>query len=91
MTQDHIAHIRKSRENMDLTYAEIGELTGTSHTQVQRWMDGEAEPSGVQKTILDGLHRWSMRDDIGGKHVLLNLLEKGRHDVVMRKLICPNG
>lgn len=81
------------RSKLDLSYRELGDLTGTSPTQVGRWMDGEAHPTGPQKAIIQGLHEWSSseRSFEGGKGHLLHTARQFGHYDFLKLLFCRNG
>lgn len=72
----------------DFSYREIAEFTGTSHTQVRRWRDQEAEPTDPQKAILGALSEWIQKDSVGGKAYLLGIARKRGHDEFLRTIFC---
>lgn len=80
--------LRVCRNTLDLSYREIGEMTGASHTQVQRWMDSdhEAQPNGLQEAVLIGICDWNDRYT-GGKTRLLRLLRKRGHHSFLKKIM----
>jgi DNA-binding transcriptional regulator YiaG len=51
---------------------EIAETTGTSHTQVRRWREQEATPTGPQEAIIEALTEWLQQEStIVGKSYLI--------------------
>lgn len=80
-----LEHCQKRRDFSD---HEIAELTGTSHTQVRRWREREAEPTGVQAAILEALVEWIGSNTLGGKPYLLSILRKQGHRNALELLFC---
>jgi hypothetical protein len=80
--------LRVIKSSLELTNREIAELTCSSHTQVSRWMKHDAEPTGLQKIVLDGLYEWTENDGIGGKSVLLDLVRREGHKALVREFVC---
>jgi hypothetical protein len=72
----------------DFSDHEIAELTGTSHTQVRRWREREAEPTGVQAAIIEALTDWIQSRSLGGKPHLLTILRKQGHRSALELLFC---
>lgn len=79
------------KAEMDFSFKEIAELTGTSSTQVRRWRDGEASPTGPQKAIIEGLHDWLVEDTFGGKSYLLEVARRDGHYEFLQTLLCERS
>lgn len=86
-----VAQFKHIRSELDLSYREIADLTGTSPTQVGRWKNNEAEPTGPQKAIIQGLHEWvsdSSDRSFEGKTYLLQTARQYGHYDFFNLLFC---
>lgn len=85
-TWDEALH--ECRDEIDLSYRELAEITGVSHAQVQRWNDpdSEGEPSGLHKAILISICQWNDRY-IRSKVDLLRVLRKRGHLRMLKKIV----
>lgn len=78
------------KQQLDFTYQEIADLTGTSHTQVRRWRDQKAQPTGPQKAIIKGIYEWGRDNGIGGKSYLVDCARRHGHYQFLKMVFCEN-
>jgi transcriptional regulator with XRE-family HTH domain len=81
--------LKRCKAEEGLSDHEIGEITGTSHTQVRRWREQEATPTGPQEAIIVALTEWLQRDSsVGGKSYLIGIVRKRGHREALETIFC---
>lgn len=85
---DWHTHLKHCKDRHGFTDYEIAELTGTSHTQVRRWRDWEAGPTGPQEAIIEAIDKWLSGNALAGKNSLLNTARKRGHYAVLETIFC---
>jgi transcriptional regulator with XRE-family HTH domain len=80
--------LKRCKAEEGLSDHEIGEITGTSHTQVRRWREQEATPTGPQEAIIVALTEWLQQDTIVGKSYLIESVRRHGHRKALEMIFC---
>jgi hypothetical protein len=85
---DWYTHLKNCKDKHGFTDYEIAELTGTSHTQVRRWRNWEALPTGPQDAIIKAVDDWLDGNALAGKNHLLRIAQRRGHYSLLETIFC---